>query len=96
MEPSLIQSNDSHSVNQSRSNDDTLTIKDGLSDDDSIPDDVMDKVLSALNKVTSTAIHHHSITDEMEPDTMDHDELKSIISDETNRMYKEDCYENML
>lgn len=96
MEPSLIQSNDSHSVNQSRSNDDTLTIKDGLSDDDSIPDDVMDKVLSALNKVTSTAIHHHSITDEMEPDTMDHDELKSIILDETNRMYKEDCYENIL
>lgn len=55
---------ENHSESKSTSNDDTFTIRESTSENDSIPDDIMDKVLSALdNKATTTTTTQKSSID---------------------------------
>jgi hypothetical protein len=76
--PSTIHIDESHSASKSESYDDASILRESMSEDDSIPDDIMDKVMSALNKAITTTIQRGSMDSD---GTHNINELNSLVKD---------------
>ena len=76
--PSTIHIDESHSASKSESYDDTSIMRESMSEDDSIPDDIRDKVMSALNKAITTTIQRGSMDSD---GTHNSNELNSLVKD---------------